>query len=115
MEEGARLTLQPDPSRYTLPCFLEDVSKRFGPRVAIEGEARQLSFEGLEREARAFAKGLIAATRRCSAAAMPTDTKKPLRSWLTRRSRSKSCVGETKRADDPLGLMRLASCGALIH
>ena len=61
MEEGARLTLQPDPSRYTLPCFLEDVSKRFGPRVAIEGEARQLSFEGLEREARAFAKGLIAA------------------------------------------------------
>ncbi len=54
-------TLQPDASRYTLPRFLADTVERFGTRVAIEGDARALRFDELESEARAFAKGLIAA------------------------------------------------------
>lgn len=55
------LALQPDASRLTLPHFLDDVAARHGPRVALRFEGRDLSYAQLREEARAVARGLLAA------------------------------------------------------
>ena len=54
------LRLQPDASRYCLPRFFEDVVERGGERPAIRFEGETLSYRDLDREVRAFAKGLLA-------------------------------------------------------
>jgi len=54
------LTLQPDSGRYTLPHFLADVAARHRDRVALHFEERTLSFDELEREARRWARALVA-------------------------------------------------------
>ena len=55
------LALQPDVSRLTLPHFLDDVAARHGPRVALRFEGRDLTYTQLREEARAVARGLLAA------------------------------------------------------
>ncbi len=55
------LALQPDASRLTLPRFLDDVAARHGPRVALRFEGRDLTYAQLRDEARAVARGLLAA------------------------------------------------------
>ena len=55
------LALQPDASRLTLPRFLDDIAARHGPRVALRFEARDLTYARLREEARALARGLLAA------------------------------------------------------
>ena len=57
---SAELRLQPDPARYTLPHFLDDVAERHGPRVALRFEGRSTSYADLRAEARGVAKGLVA-------------------------------------------------------
>ena len=59
METSAELKLQPDSRRYTLPHFLQDVVGQHGDRNALHFEGRDLSYADLEREARAFARGLV--------------------------------------------------------
>ncbi len=59
METSAELRLQPDARRYTLPHFLQDVVGRHGHRCALHFEGGDLSYAELEREARAFARGLV--------------------------------------------------------
>lgn len=58
---GAELRLQPDPTRYTLPRFLEDVVERHAARAAVRFEGAELSYGELERESRRLARALIAA------------------------------------------------------
>ena len=58
------LALQPDSSRLTLPRFLDDIAARHGPRVALRFEARDLTYAQLREEARAVARGLLAAGAR---------------------------------------------------
>ncbi len=60
-EQSLELRLQPDASRYCTPRFLEDVVLRGGDRTAIRFEGHDLSYRQLAREARAVAKGLLAA------------------------------------------------------
>ncbi len=55
------LALQPDPSRLTLPRFLDDVAARHGPRVALRHAGRDLRYAELRSEARAVARGLVGA------------------------------------------------------
>ena len=57
---SAELHLQPDPARYTLPRFLDDVAERHGPRVALRFEGGSVTYTELRAEARAVAKGLVA-------------------------------------------------------
>jgi fatty-acyl-CoA synthase len=57
---SAELRLQPDPARYTLPRFLDDVAARHGPRVALRFEGRDTTYAELRAEARRIAKGLVA-------------------------------------------------------
>ena len=61
MQDSLELRLQPDPSRYCAPRFLEDVAARGGDRTAIRFEERDLSYRELEHQARALARGLVAA------------------------------------------------------
>jgi len=55
------LGLQPDSTRYTWPCFLEDVAERHGQRCAIRFDGVDLSYEGLRAEARRLARALAGA------------------------------------------------------
>ena len=57
----AELRLQPDPSRYTLPRFLEDVVARHGARGALHFEGRDWSFSDIDGAVRRMARGLAAA------------------------------------------------------
>jgi acyl-CoA synthetase (AMP-forming)/AMP-acid ligase II len=60
VQVSARLELQPDATRYTLPRFLDDVAERYGPRTALRFEARGVRYAELRREARRLAAGLVA-------------------------------------------------------
>jgi len=55
------LSLQPDPGRWTLARFLDDVAARHAGRVALRFEDRSLRYDELRREARALARGLLGA------------------------------------------------------
>ena len=61
MGSSLGLSLQPDPGRWTLARFLEDVAARHRERVALRFEGRDWRYGDLEREARAIARGLIGA------------------------------------------------------
>jgi acyl-CoA synthetase (AMP-forming)/AMP-acid ligase II len=61
MDVALGLSLQPDPARWTLGRFLEDVVQRHGARAAFCFEGRTTSYDDLAREARALARGLIGA------------------------------------------------------
>ena len=67
MLESLGLHWQPDRERYTLPCFLDDVAKRHGPREALRFEPSagtepvSLRYEDLRRDARRLARGLVGA------------------------------------------------------
>jgi len=61
VNESAGLQLQPNATRYTIACFLDDIVERHGDRVAICGEDLALSYRELRTRAHAFAKGLVAA------------------------------------------------------
>ncbi len=58
---SAQLRLQPDPDRYTLPRFLEDVVDRHAARPALRFAGSELSYGELEREVRRAARALVAA------------------------------------------------------
>jgi len=60
VQVSAALQLQPDPARYTLPRFLDDVAERHGPRVALRFEGQSVTYADLRAEARGIAKGLVA-------------------------------------------------------
>jgi fatty-acyl-CoA synthase len=60
VQVSAALRLQPDPTRYTLPRFLDDVAERHGPRSALRFEGRDVTYAELRAEARRVAKGLVA-------------------------------------------------------
>ena len=47
MQVSAQLRLQPDPTRYTLARFLDDVAERHGPRVALRFEGRSVTYDAL--------------------------------------------------------------------
>jgi acyl-CoA synthetase (AMP-forming)/AMP-acid ligase II len=53
--------LQPDPNRWTLGRFLEDVTARHGERAAFRFEGHTTRYDELAREARALARGLVGA------------------------------------------------------
>ena len=55
------VTLQPDPTRWTLGRFLEDLTARHGARAAFRFEGRTTSYDDLARDARALARGLVGA------------------------------------------------------
>jgi len=61
MDASLGLRLQPDPTRWTLGRFLEDVAARHGERAAFRFEGRTTHYDDLAREARALARGLIGA------------------------------------------------------
>ncbi len=61
MDASLGLRLQPDPNRWTLGRFLEDVTARHGERAAFRFEGRTTHYDDLAREARALARGLIGA------------------------------------------------------
>jgi acyl-CoA synthetase (AMP-forming)/AMP-acid ligase II len=61
MDASLGLRLQPDPSRWTLGRFLEDVTARHGERTAFRFEGRNTRYDDLAREARALARGLVGA------------------------------------------------------
>ena len=61
MSASLGLSLQPDPSRWTLARFLEDVADRHGERVALRFEGRSISYAELRSGARALARGLLGA------------------------------------------------------
>jgi fatty-acyl-CoA synthase len=67
MQRSLELGLQPDPERYTLARFLDDVAERHGPRNALrfqpeaDAPVSSCSFEELRSAARALSKGLVAA------------------------------------------------------
>jgi fatty-acyl-CoA synthase len=54
------LQLQPDPARYTLPRFLDDVAERHGARAALRFEGRDVTYAELRAASRRVAKGLVA-------------------------------------------------------
>ena len=56
-----QLRLQPDPERWTLGRFLEDVGARHGERAALCFEGRIWSYEDLVRESTELARGLLGA------------------------------------------------------
>jgi acyl-CoA synthetase (AMP-forming)/AMP-acid ligase II len=55
------LTLQPDPTRWTLGRFLEDVAQRHGPRPAFRFDGRTWTYADIDAAARRFARGLVGA------------------------------------------------------
>ena len=59
-DDGVGLALQPDPARLTLARFLEDVASRYGERVALRFEGHDTSYDELQGQAHALARGLIA-------------------------------------------------------
>ncbi|MFN7954121.1 MAG: AMP-binding protein [bacterium] len=61
MADSPGLALQPDPRRYALPAFLDDVAQRHAGRVALRFEDRTIAFDELRARARALARGLLAA------------------------------------------------------
>jgi acyl-CoA synthetase (AMP-forming)/AMP-acid ligase II len=61
VDPSLALRLQPDPARWTLGCFLEDVARRHGPRAALAFAGRAWTFADLDREAQGLARGLLAA------------------------------------------------------
>jgi fatty-acyl-CoA synthase len=61
MDASLGLRLQPDPSRWTLGRFLQDVAGRFGERPAFSFAGRTVRYAELERDARGLARGLLAA------------------------------------------------------
>ena len=61
MGELARLVLQPDERRYTLPRFLLDVCERHSSRPALVDDRGSWTFTELEAEARRVARGLAGA------------------------------------------------------
>lgn len=61
MDASLGLALQPDPARWTLARFLEDVAQRHGEREAFRFEGESWSYAELERRARSLARGLVAA------------------------------------------------------
>lgn len=61
MDASLELRSQPDPKRWTLGRFLEDVAARHGERPAFRFEGRTTSYADLAREARELARGLAAA------------------------------------------------------
>ena len=57
----SRCDSQPDPARWTLAHFLEDVCARHGERAALCFEGRTWSYQDLARESREMARGLLGA------------------------------------------------------
>lgn len=58
---SAGLTLQTDPSRYTLPRFLEDVARRHTGRPAIHFAGTESSYAEIERDVLRLSRALVAA------------------------------------------------------
>jgi fatty-acyl-CoA synthase len=54
------LASQPDSARWTLPCFLEDVCARHGPRIALRFEGGDFTYDAVATQARGVARGLLA-------------------------------------------------------
>jgi fatty-acyl-CoA synthase len=61
VDDSLSLRLQPDPARWTLPRFLEDVRARHGERAALCFEGRTWSYHDLASESREMARGLLGA------------------------------------------------------
>jgi len=59
METSPDLRLQPDPARYTLPRFLEDVCLRHADRCALRFAGSSITYAELRSQARAWARGLV--------------------------------------------------------
>ncbi len=55
------LRLQPDPSRLTLPRFLDDIVDRHGDRIALRFRERELSYLELAAQVRNLARALVGA------------------------------------------------------
>jgi fatty-acyl-CoA synthase len=55
------LSLSPDPARWTLGCFLEDVVARHGPRPAFRFGDETWTYAELDAAARSLARGLVGA------------------------------------------------------
>jgi fatty-acyl-CoA synthase len=60
VQVSAQLRLQPDPARYTLPRFLDDVAERHGERAALRFEGRDTTYAELRAGSRRIAKGFVA-------------------------------------------------------
>lgn len=60
MDASLGLRLQPDPTRWTLPRFLADVTARHGPRPALAFEGRTWTYDELAADVRLLARGLLA-------------------------------------------------------
>ena len=58
MEPNADLALQPDPGRYTLPAFIEDVCTRHADHEALRFEGKSWTYTELADEVRRVALGL---------------------------------------------------------
>jgi len=61
VQRSAELRLQPDPARYTLPAFVEDVAERYGDRPAVRFEGTEIDYRDLAADCRRFARALAAA------------------------------------------------------
>ena len=61
MDASLGLSLQPDPTRWTLARFLEDVVRRHALRPAFRFERRTWTYAELDAAARALARGLVGA------------------------------------------------------
>lgn len=61
MDASLDLRLQPDPSRWTLPRFLDDVVTRHGARPALRFEGETWTYDDLDAATRSLARGLVGA------------------------------------------------------